>query len=278
MEIGKYNILKVSRHTDFGVYLVDDECHEVLLPSRYITAPLAEGDEVEVFVYNDSEDRPVATTEKPRATVGQFAFLSVKAVNKIGAFLDWGLLKDLLVPFSQQKERMRQGNSYLVYIYLDDASKRIAATAKINQYIGNVYPDYHPGDAVEALVYGRNDLGYLCIVDNKHRGLVYDSELFRNLEVGDRLKAYVKNVRDDGKIDLTLNAPAGERTAVLAEAVINFLRINGGSMEMGDKSSPDLIRYRFHCSKKDFKKAIGLLLKEHKIAKDGDGYALLTEK
>lgn len=278
MEIGKYNLLKVARHADFGAYLVDENGSEVLLPARYISTPLEVGTEIEVFVYNDSEDRPVATTEKPIATVGEFAYLTVKAVNKVGAFLDWGLLKDLLVPFSQQKVRMRQGRSYLVYIYLDDASKRIVATAKVNAYLGNLLPDYKNGEAVKALVYGRNDLGYQCVVNNLHRGLLYENEVFRNLEEGDMLQAYIKTVRPDGKIDLTLNAPSGERTASLASSIIDFLSLNGGEMSMGDKSSPDLIRSRFHCSKKDFKKALGLLLKERKIAKTGDGYALFAEK
>ncbi|MCM1349311.1 MAG: S1-like domain-containing RNA-binding protein [Firmicutes bacterium] len=277
MKIGNYNTLKVARHADFGVYLADESGNEVLLPARYITDPLADGEEIRVFVYNDSEDRPVATTETPKATVGEFAYLTVKSVNNVGAFLDWGLLKDLLVPFSQQKERMVQGRTYLVYVYLDHSSKRIVATAKINQYLGNMYPDYKRGDRVEALVCKRTPIGYSCIVNNNHKGMLYASELFRPVEPGNRLTAYVKSVREDGKIDLTLNDSSQARTATLASKISRYMESRGGSLDLGDHSSPDVIKFRFQCSKKDFKKAIGLLLKEHKIKKESDGYALLTD-
>ncbi len=276
MKIGQYNRLTVARHSDFGVYLADSDGEEVLLPSRYVSESLEEGDEIEVFVYNDSEDRPVATTERPYATVGEFAFLTVKATNKIGAFLDWGLMKDLLVPYSNQKVRMKTGRSYLVYVYLDDASKRVVATAKLSQYLGNVYPDLKPGQEVEALVSGHTDIGYSCIVNNLYKGMIYDNELFRPLEPGVKVKAFVKNVREDGKIDLTLNDKASVRSQSLSEKLVAYMERSGGRLDLGDHSSPDIIRLRFQCSKKDFKKAIGLLLKERKITKEGDGYALLT--
>ncbi len=279
MHIGKYNRLKVSRHVDFGLYLADDNGTEVLLPSRYLGGEMpAVGDEMEVFVYNDSEDRPVATTERPAATVGEFAFLPVTAVTDFGAFLDWGLVKDLLVPYNQQKGRMKKGRSYLVYVYLDDASKRIVATAKIGKYLGNVFPDYNPGTAVDILVTDQTPLGFQCIVDNLHRGMLYSNELFREVEIGDRIKAFVKNVRPDGKVDLTLQAKAGVRSQSLSEKITAYMERSGGELDLGDHSSPDLIRFRFQCSKKDFKKAMGLLLKEHKVVKNGDGYALLTHK
>lgn len=275
MKIGKFNKLKVARHTDFGVYLADEQGHEVLLPSRYVTRPLEPGEEIEVFVYNDSEDRPVATTERPAATVGEFAFLPVKAVNQFGAFLDWGLLKDLLVPYSQQRDKMSVGRSYLVYVYLDDASKRIAATAKVGQYLGNLYPKFKRGEAVDVLVGKRTPIGYACIVNNAHRGMIYADELFRPVQIGDRLKAYVKTVRPDGKIDLTLSDVASQRVARLARRIHDYMT-GRGALDLNDSSSPDLIKIRFQCSKKDFKKAIGLLLKEKKITKEGEGYALLT--
>lgn len=276
MKIGQYNRLKVARHTDFGVYLSDENGVEVLLPSRYVSAPLQVGEEIEVFVYNDSEDRPVATTERPYATVGEFAFLTVKATNSVGAFLDWGLMKDLLVPYSNQKARMRTGNSYPVYVYLDDASKRVVATAKLAPYLGNAYPDLKSGQEVQVLVYKQGEIGYSCIVDNLYKGILYENELFRNIEPGDKLKAFVKAVRPDGKIDLTLNDKAAVRSQSLSERLVGFMKRSGGKLDLGDHSSPDEIRCRFQCSKKDFKKAIGLLLKERKISKDGSGYALLT--
>lgn len=276
MKIGKYNKLKVSRPADFGVYLIDENGTEVLLPKRYVSEALQVGDELEVFVYNDSEDRPVATTEHPIATVGEFAYLTVKAVNKFGAFLDWGLMKDLLVPFSQQKNRMEPGGKYLVYIYLDDASKRVAASARINQFLGNTLPDYKRGDQVDALVYKRTSLGFACIVDNMHKGLLYENEIFRPLETGVRLPAYIKSVRPDGNLDLTLKDIAANRTPQLAYRIVEYMTRSGGELDLGDHSSPDVIRFRFQCSKKDFKKALGLLLKEGKICKNGAGYALLT--
>ncbi|MDE6100813.1 MAG: GntR family transcriptional regulator, partial [Paramuribaculum sp.] len=186
MEIGNYNKLRVSRSSDYGIYLADEAGIEVLLPSRYVTDAMSQGAEIEVFVYNDSEDRPVATTERPLATVGQFAFLPVKTVNQIGAFLDWGLMKDLLVPYNQQQDKMKPGRTYPVYIYLDDASKRIVASAKIGRFLGNLYPDLKKGQKVEALVYKRTPIGYACIVDNAFKGMLYANELFRPVEIGAR--------------------------------------------------------------------------------------------
>lgn len=278
MKIGQYNRLHIAHRVDFGVYLSDENGAEVLLPAKYVIPGLGIGDEIEVFVYNDSEDRPVATTEKPAASVGEFAFLKVNAVNKTGAFLDWGLQKDLLVPYSNQKVRMRTGGVYPVYVYLDDASKRVVATAKLAPYIGNVFPDLKPGQQVEALVYKQTPIGYVCIVDNLYHGMLYDNELFRPVEPGDRLKAFVKTVREDGKIDLTLKDKAAARSQSLSERIMERMAMSGGTLDLGDHSSPDLIRFRFQCSKKDFKKAIGLLLKERKICKNGDGYALLTDE
>ncbi|MDE6488059.1 MAG: GntR family transcriptional regulator, partial [Paramuribaculum sp.] len=261
MEIGNYNKLRVSRSSDYGIYLADEAGIEVLLPSRYVTDAMSQGAEIEVFVYNDSEDRPVATTERPMATVGQFAFLPVKTVNQIGAFLDWGLMKDLLVPYNQQQDKMKPGRTYPVYIYLDDASKRIVASAKIGRFLGNLYPDLKKGQKVEALVYKRTPIGYACIVDNAFKGMLYANELFRPVEIGARLDAFVKTVRPDGKIDLTLNDAAASRTASLAEKIEAYMRRSGGRLDLGDQSSPELIKIRFQCSKKDFKKALGFLLK-----------------
>lgn len=177
MKIGKQNELTVARIVEFGLYLADEEGNEVLLPARYITDVPQVGDKMSVFVYTDSEDRPVATTEHPFAQVGEFAFLDVVAVTRIGAFLDWGLMKDILCPFREQKVRMNVGMQCLVYLYLDDASKRVACSAKIEKFLGNVPPDYKRGQKVSALVYKRTDQGYLCIVDNLHQGMVYHLSL-----------------------------------------------------------------------------------------------------
>ena len=274
VQIGKRNILKVTRLVDFGAYLDAGSGAEILLPKRYITSPLSPGDEVDVVVYTDSEDRPVASTETPLAYVGEFAFLDVVAVTKVGAFLDWGLPKDLLVPFSEQRSRMVQGGNYLVYLYADNASGRVAASAKIEKYIGNVIPEYANGQKVRALVFDRNDVGYRCIVDNLHYGILYDNEVYTPLRKGERIDAYVKSVRPDGKIDLMLGGRADVRTNNLAARIEKALKAAGGKLQVSDKSSPEEIRQVFQCSKKDFKKAVGHLLKDGKVGISDDNTAL----
>lgn len=265
VQIGQYNNLKVVKIVDFGLYLDGGESGEILLPARYITDVPTPGDEMRVFVYKDSEDRLIATTEKPFATVGQFAYLQVTEVNRIGAFLQWGLPKDLLVPFSEQKSKMKQGGIYLVYLYLDDATQRIVASAKIEKFIGNKFPDYASGTKVKALVYTHNELGYRCIVDNLYHGLIYQNETFRPVELGVEIDAYVKRVRDDGKIDLTLSPVAPVRVERLAAHILDKVRENNGRLPVSDHSSAELIQEMFQCSKKDFKKAIGMLYKQRVI-------------
>ncbi len=265
LKIGNYNTLRVARAVDFGLYLETESGKEVLLPRRYVTDQMAIGDELKVFVYTDSEDRPIATTDIPYATVGEFAFLDVRDVNDYGAFLDWGIAgKDLLVPYSQQRSRMNRGGNYLVYIYLDHATMRVAATAKIERYLGNVLPSYKRGQRVEALVIEQTPIGYKVIVDNLHRGMIYENEIFENVEIGQTLPAFVKSVREDGKIDLSLSDKAVRRTASLSDKILEAIAAEG-SLTLTDKSSPDDIRARFACSKKDYKKALGHLYKEGKI-------------
>lgn len=274
IKLGHNNKLRVGRFVDFGAYLTDDEGAEILLPARYVSDDLAVGDEIDVFVYKDSEDRPVATTDVPYVEVGQFAFLQVVAVNKVGAFLDWGLPKDLLVPFSEQKARMQQGGIYLVYVYLDNESGRIVASAKVEKYLGNLIPDYKPGQRVEALVWEHTPIGYKVIVDNLFQGMLYQNELYRPVEIEETVDAYVKMVRPDGKIDLTLGDKAVNRVRELSDEIMERLKNSGGSLPYGDKSSPDDIKAEFKCSKRDFKQAIGRLYKEHRIVIDGDNIAL----
>ncbi len=253
IEIGKDNRLKVAREVDFGVYLADDEGNEVLMPARYVGDDVRVGDMVDVFVYTDSEDRPVATTDIPYAKVGEFAFLQVTAVNRIGAFLDWGLPKDLLVPFSEQNAKMMQGGIYPVYVYLDHESHRVVASARLEKHLGNVYPDYRPGQEVECLVIQHTPIGYKAIVDNLHWGMLYHNELFTPIEIEQTVRAYVKNVRPDGKIDLTLSSSTGRRVHTLADRIIERVEAAGGFIPMNDKSSPEEIKAEFSCSKKDFK-------------------------
>lgn len=265
LKIGNYNILEVVKLVDFGVYLDGGNGLEILLPTRYIESPLHVGDKIEVFIYTDSEDRLIATTLRPLATVGEFAFLRVQQVNKIGAFVDCGLAKDILVPFREQKMRMVQGRSYLVYLYLDDASKRIAASSKIEKFLNNTYPEYKKGQPVQVLVYRKNEIGYNVIVNNLHSGMIYDNEIFSNINIGDYVTAYIKNVRDDGKIDLTLSDKIENRIEILSGRILKYMEINNNRLGINDNSSPEEIKARFGCSKKDFKKAIGYLYKSRKI-------------
>lgn len=270
INIGKTNTLKVSRLVDFGAYLTDDSngATEILLPRRYVTDDMRPGDEIEVFVYNDSEDRPVATTERPIAQVGEVAVLEVVGNCRYGAFLDWGLPKDLLVPFGEQRARMKIGGHYPVYIYLDDASKRIVASARLGKFLGNVLPSYATGQEVDAVIYERTDIGYRCAVDSLHQGMLYSDEIFRPVSIGQRLKAYVKNVRPDGRIDLSASPDAKQRTRQLADRIAATIEAAGGHIAISDASSPETIQTAFECSKKDFKKAVGHLLKTGRATRE----------
>lgn len=273
-KIGKSNTLTISREEDFGLYLRDDEDNEILLPRRYVTSGMQPGDTVEVFVYNDSEDRPVATTEHPYAQVGDFALLRVKAVNNIGAFLDWGLLKDLLVPFREQKVRMTPGRSYIVYVYLDDNTQRIVASAKIDKFLDNKIPSYKFRQKVDILVVQRTELGFKVVVDNLFSGIIYHNEIYQDVNIGDRFKAFVKNVREDGKIDLKLGDREVKRVKSLTATILEYMERNGGTIGITDNSSPELIRSVFSCSKKDYKKALGMLYKAKEIAITPDEISL----
>lgn len=267
INIGKFNTLKISRITDFGAYLDAGNGVEILIPAKYLTESPFEGQELNVFVYTDSEDRLIASTEKPFIQVGQFAFLQVVDVHpRMGAFLDWGITaKDLLCPFNEQRVRMTKGGIYCVYAYLDDATKRIVCSSKIEKYLGNVYPDYRQHQIVDALIVRRTEIGYFAIVNNLHAGMIYVDELICHPEIGQTVKAYVKKVRTDGKLDLTLKDTNGRRAQSVSDMILQYLDEHNGESSITDKSSPDEIAEIFQCSKKDFKKAVGLLYKERKI-------------
>lgn len=267
MKIGQYNNLIINRFVDFGAYLIDDEGNEVLLPKRYLTGDEELDDKIEVFVYHDSENRPVATTEHPFATVGQFCLLRVKAVNAIGAFLDWGLAaKDLLVPFREQRVRMQAGRSYIVYTYLDPTSQRIVASAKLDKFLNNSRPDFYHRQKVDVLIVQQQEIGYRVIVDGKHWGMIYNNELYQPVNIGEHHTGFIKQVRDDGKIDVTLAKIEKMRIDDVASDILRYMQENNGVMLLGDKSSPEKIQRTFNCSKKDFKKALGLLYRQHKVA------------
>lgn len=277
VEIGKYNTLKIVKDLDFGVYLDGGNDQEILLPARYVPKNVKPGDEVEVFIYHDNEGRIIATTARPRATVGEFAFMEVKSVSNAGAFLEWGLMKDLLVPFREQKLPMREGKWYLVYIRVDHVTGRIMASARIEKYLNNVPAAYEHNQEVDLLVADETDLGYKVIVNNQHWGMVYHNEVFQRLEKGDHLKGYIKEVREDDKIDVSLTPLGYGKVEGIAGIVLESLKAQGGYLEVHDKSEPELIYSLFRCSKKAFKQAIGTLYKQHLIQLEEKGIRLVTE-
>lgn len=273
LKLGSSNRLTVARFTDHGAYLSGGP-EDILLPHKYVSEQLKVGDEIDVFVYLDNEERLVATTETPRAQVGDFAWLEVAWVNNYGAFLDWGLMKDLFVPFREQKMKMQQGKSYLVHVHLDPETYRIMASAKVERYLSTDYPPYHGGDEVQLLIWQKTDLGFKAIVDNKYAGLLFDDEIFRYLHSGDRVTAYVKQVRPDGKIDLSLQKKGQKAVVDFSDTLLQHLQTNGGRTPLGDKSPAEEIYAVFGVSKKVFKKAVGDLYKRHLITIQPDGIAL----
>lgn len=278
LEIGKYNTLKIVKDLDFGVYLDGGNEKEILLPARYVPKNVKPGDEVEVFIYHDNEGRLIATTARPLATVGEFKFMEVKSVNNTGAFLEWGLMKDLLVPFKEQKMPMREGRWYLVYVHLDHITGRIVASARINKYLDNVMPEYTFNQEVNLLVADETDIGYKVIINNLHWGLVYYNEVFRRLEKGEEIKGYIKEVREDEKIDVSLVPLGYQKIEGLAGTILESLKSQGGFIAVHDKSAPEVIQSLFQCSKKSFKQAIGALYKQHLITLENGGISLAKKQ
>lgn len=267
IKLGNYNTLRITRFTDHGAYLDGGAVGEILMPKTYVERSMKPGDEVNVFVYLDQSERLVGTLETPLARVGDFAFLQVAWVNEYGAFLDWGLMKDLFVPFREQKMPMQQGRSYLVHIHVDEESQRIVASAKVKRYLQPALPsDYHRGQDVEMLVQQKTPLGFKVIVDNRCSGLIYDSQIFdQEPHAGDVLTGTVVKVRHDGKLDLSTQRIGKGRFRDFASQLLDELREAGGSLPFTDRSTPEEIQERFGVSKKTFKRAVGTLYKEHKI-------------
>ncbi|GAB1405259.1 S1-like domain-containing RNA-binding protein [Lentimicrobium sp.] len=272
---GRYNTLDIVKIVDFGVYLDGGDMGEILLPMKWVPDGCQPNDSLEVFIYFDSSDRPIATTMKPYAQVGEFAFLKVKAVNDVGAFLDWGLEKDLLVPFREQKVKMVEGKYYVVYVFSDERSNRIAASAKIENFFSSAPPEYEPGEQVNLMLWRTSELGYLAIINNAHEGLLYASEVYTDLHRGQQLKGYVTKVREDGKIDLTLQPPGYGKIDQLAEGLLDLLRQNKGFLGLTDKSPAEEIYLLCGMSKKNFKKSIGALYKKRLISLEDNGIRLM---
>jgi predicted RNA-binding protein (virulence factor B family) len=274
--LGKRNTLSIVRASAPGLYLDGGELGEILLPGRYIPANLKPKDKLDVFVYRDSEDRLVATTEIPHATVGEFACLKVVSINdRVGAFLDWGLAKDLLLPFREQEKPVRVGQKVVVFVYLDPKSERIVATARLKRHLSQDRPFYRNSQPVELLIIGASPLGYQAIVENAHSGLLYRDNVTTPLQIGQRLKAFVRNIRPNDQIDLSLDASGYKRVAPLTDQIVQALEKNGGKLAFDDDSSPEAIRQKFSVSKKAFKQALGKLYKTRRIRFLNPGIQLL---
>ena len=274
INLGKFNTLKVVKEVDFGLYLDGEEEGEILLPTRYVPAGCKVGDELNVFLYLDSEERLVATTLEPLVQVGGFAYLEVSWVNQYGAFLNWGLMKDLFVPFREQKQKMQVGKRYLIHAHLDEESYRIVASAKVERYLSKETPQYQQGQEVQILVWQKTDLGFKAIMDDTYAGLLYESEIFQPLHAGMKMKAYVKQVREDGKIDLSLSKGGQAGVTDFSATLLERLQQNGGYLPMGDKSPAEEIYALFGVSKKVFKKALGDLYKKRLVLLEPNGVRL----
>lgn len=274
-EIGKINTLTVVRETENGVYLDGENLGEILMPRKFVTDEVKANRQAAVFIYSDSEDRLVATTENPLAMVGEFAFLKVIETNRFGAFLDWGLPKDLLVPVSEQKAKMTEGKTYLVFVFPDKLTNRIAASAKIDKFLDNISPEYQPGEKVDLLVAEETEIGYKAIVNNQHWGILYKNQVFRALSPGEKLEGFISKIRDDDKIDLLLEKPGYGKIDPISEKLLETLRENNGFLALNDNTSPEIIQALLGISKKNFKKAVGNLYRKRMITFYSDGIRLV---
>ncbi len=275
IELGKFNQLEVVKEVDFGVYLDGGEEGEILLPTRYVPEDCKIGDILNVFLYLDMDERLIATTLTPFVQVGQFACLEVSWVNQYGAFLNWGLMKDLFVPFREQKMKMQVGRKYVVHAHLDEESYRIVASAKVERYLSKDKPEYTAGEEVNILIWQKTDLGFKAIIDNKYSGLLYENEIFSSIETGMEMKAFVKQVREDGKVDLILQKPGFEKVDDFAKTLLDYIKEQGGRIHLNDKSPAEDIYDTFGVSKKTFKKGVGDLYKKRLITLHEDGIALV---
>ena len=274
-DLGHYNTLPIIRRTDIGVFVDGGDFGDILLPRKYVTDTMKVGEPLKVYLYNDSEDRIIATTLQPLAQVGECAYLRVVSTSHYGAFLDWGLPKDLLVPFSEQQRPMQQGYSYTVYLFVDTTTQRIAASTKLENWLSIDASHFKPRQPVELLIYGKSDLGFKAVVDGTHLGQLYTNEVFRPLHYGEQINGYIKQLRDDGRIDLMLQLPSHIERDRLSDAIVEHLQQNDGVTQLTDKSPPDTIYQVFGVSKANYKKALGKLYRERRIAIDKQKITLL---
>jgi uncharacterized protein len=275
VRIGKTSTLEVVKFTDQGAYLDGGPYGEILLPNRYVPSGCKEEDELEVFIFFDSEDRIVASTDFPKVMADEFGYLKVVSVTPFGAFLDWGLPKDLLSPFREQAEKMEQDKSYLVRVYVDHTTGRIVASSKINKYLNKEEIDFFEGNEVDLIISNKTDLGYNAIINGKHLGVLYFNEVFKPIKTGDKIKGFIKKIRDDKKIDLSLEKQGYDKVDPVSLEILEKLKANNNFLPYSDKTDPELIKTELGISKKTYKKAIGLLYKNKLITIEEDGIRLI---
>ncbi len=274
LHLGIKNTLRILRGTGVGMFLGDDEGNDVLLPKKYVPENAIVGDDIEVFIYRDSEDRIIATNLEPKIQLNQFACLQVKSVTAIGAFLDWGLEKDLFVPFREQNKKMEEGRWYAVYLYLDEETDRLVASCKVNRYFEKENIDLQIGQEVDLLIFEETDLGLNAIINNKYKGLIYENEIFQRIKIGTQTKGFVKNIRDDNRVDLSLQKQGYANVEPNAERILEKLKANNGFLDVTDKSDANYVMYQLEMSKKTFKKAVGALYRQKIIRIEEDGIYL----
>ncbi len=271
IELGKKASLKIVKRTDFGFYLDGENFGEILMPKRYITPEMEIGKKVDVFVFLDGEERIVATTETPYAQVGEFGRMKVNKIEKVGAFLDWGVSKELLVPFSEQKIKMEEGRYYFVYVFLDTVTDRIAASMKIEKFLNKSKPEYRVGEQVSVIISSITDIGYKCITQDRFQGVMYKNEVYKKLQAGDKLNVFIKKIRDDNKLDFSLEPIGYSKIDKNAMHILTLLNKSNGKLPYNDKTDPEVIYEIFGFSKKVFKQAIGNLYKQREIIINPNG-------
>lgn len=275
LKLGLYNKLEILRKTSVGLYLGDNEGNDILLPNKYCSPDMVIGDSIEVFVYKDHEQRWVATTLTPLVKANEFAYLRVASVSEIGAFLDWGLEKNLLVPFREQNIKMERGQSYVVYLYEDPHTQRLVASAKLNKFFKNDNIEIAPGSFVDLLVFETTPLGFNAVINQRYKGLIYHTDVYQKISIGDQLQGYIKLIREDGGIDISLQPKGVKRLESGSEKILDYLKSHKGFVNMNDKSSPEEILAKFQMSKKNFKQSIGILYKQRLIRIESDGIYLV---
>ncbi|MBK8450401.1 MAG: S1-like domain-containing RNA-binding protein [Saprospiraceae bacterium] len=278
IQIGKFNTLRIVKKVDFGIYLDGGSYGEILMPKRYVPIDAMPNDDIDAFIYFDSEDRIIGTTEIPLAQVGEFAFMKCNSVNNVGAFLEWGVNKDLMVPFREQRKDMEEGRWYVVYVLVDPESDRIFASNKIDKYFNTSIPNLDINEQVNLLIYHITELGYKAIINNTYTGILYKDEVFTRLDVGMKCTGFIKKIRPDGKIDLSLQSSGHQKIPDIAQMILEKLTNNNGFLALTDKSEADLIYDQLGISKKTFKKAIGDLYKKRSIQLEVDGIRLVAGK